>query len=105
MWPVFVFDPDVLEHAAPPRVAFLLDALESLRERYREHGSDLLVIRGNPAEEFPRLAEETGAEASSGITIIQISPSDATRGRETCSMKWTSNMPSTTTPSTTNPAR
>ena len=41
--PVFVFDPDVMAHGAPPRMAFLLDALASLRETYREHGSDLRV--------------------------------------------------------------
>ncbi|WP_225334587.1 cryptochrome/photolyase family protein [Halomicrobium urmianum] len=61
--PVFVLDDDVLAHAAPPRVAFLLDALASLRAWYRERGSDLLVERGDPAEVLPRLADEHGAEA------------------------------------------
>lgn len=61
--PVFVFDPAVLEHAAPPRVAFLLDALESLRDWYRERGGGLLTVRGDPTTELPRLADEHGAEA------------------------------------------
>jgi deoxyribodipyrimidine photo-lyase len=60
--PVFVFDPAVLEHGAPPRVSFLLDALGSLRAAYRERGSDLLVIRGNPRDVLPELAEEYGAD-------------------------------------------
>ena len=63
--PAFVFDPDVMAHGAPPRMAFLLDALASLRETYREHGSDLLVARGDPAEEIPRLVEEYDAD---GVT-------------------------------------
>jgi deoxyribodipyrimidine photo-lyase len=61
--PVFVFDPDVLQYASPPRVAFLLGALDSLQECYREHGSDLLAVEGDPAEELPALAAEHDAEA------------------------------------------
>ena len=54
---VFVFDPEVLAHAAPPRVAFLLDALEGVRERYRDLGSDLLVREGDPGEVLAELAD------------------------------------------------
>ncbi|WP_284009661.1 cryptochrome/photolyase family protein [Haloarcula pelagica] len=61
--PVFVFDQDVLAHGAPPRVAFMLDALDSLREWYRAHDSDLLVARGDPREVLPDLAREYGADA------------------------------------------
>jgi len=61
----FVFDPRVLEHAAPPRVAFLLDALESLRNEYRDRGGDLLLARGDPREVLPALAGELDAE---GVT-------------------------------------
>jgi deoxyribodipyrimidine photo-lyase len=60
--PVFVFDPDVLAYASPPRVAFLLAALDSLRTGYRERGGDLVVTRGDPAEELPRLAEKHDAD-------------------------------------------
>ncbi|NHN58482.1 MULTISPECIES: deoxyribodipyrimidine photo-lyase [Halorussus] len=59
--PVFVLDPEVLAHAGPPRVAFLLDALRSLRADYRELGGDLLVTRGDPREELPRIAAERDA--------------------------------------------
>ena len=60
--PVFVFDDAVLEHAGPPRVRFMLDALAALRERYRERGSDLVLARGDPRELLPRLAREHGAD-------------------------------------------
>jgi deoxyribodipyrimidine photo-lyase len=60
--PVFVFDPTVLEHGAPPRVAFMLDALDALRAAYREQGSDLVVARGNPVEVVPALADEYDAD-------------------------------------------
>ncbi|USZ68559.1 DNA photolyase family protein [Halorussus salilacus] len=63
--PVFVLDPGILDHASPPRAAALLDALESLRANYRELGGDLLVVRGDPREELPRVADEYGAEAVS----------------------------------------
>jgi deoxyribodipyrimidine photo-lyase len=60
--PVFVLDPEVLAHAGPPRVAFLCDALRWLRGWYRDRDSDLLVVRGNPTEVLPQLADEHGAE-------------------------------------------
>ncbi|GAA0252171.1 cryptochrome/photolyase family protein [Haladaptatus pallidirubidus] len=60
--PVFVFDREVLGHAAPPRVSYMLSALESLRESYRKRGGDLLVAHGDPREELPRIAAELGAE-------------------------------------------
>lgn len=61
--PTFVLDPEVLKHASPPRVAFMLDALDALREDYRGLGGDLLVVRGDPREELPRIADKHGAEA------------------------------------------
>ena len=60
--PVFVLDDDVLAHASPPRVAFLLDALRSLRTDYREAGSDLLVRHGNPDAVLLDLVDAVGAE-------------------------------------------
>ena len=53
---VFVFDDAVLEHAGAPRVSFMLDALASLREGYRERGSELFVRHGDPAEVLVDLA-------------------------------------------------
>ena len=61
--PVFVFDDDVLEHASPPRVRFMLDALAALRGWYRDRGGDLVVARGDPREVLPELAAAHDAES------------------------------------------
>ena len=60
--PVFIFDRDVLAHAGPPRVAFMLDALSDLRSWYRDHGSDLVVREGDPREVLPAVAAEYDAD-------------------------------------------
>lgn len=60
--PVFVFDPLILEHAGPPRVAFMLDALADLRERYRERGSDLLFVEGEPTGSLMDAVAAVGAD-------------------------------------------
>ncbi|QLG26936.1 deoxyribodipyrimidine photo-lyase [Halorarum halophilum] len=60
--PAFVVDDGVLEHAGATRVRFMLDALASLRATYRGLGSDLLVVRGDPTEELPRLASHHDAD-------------------------------------------
>ncbi|MFP9193489.1 cryptochrome/photolyase family protein [Natronosalvus vescus] len=56
--PVFVFDPTILEHASPVRVACLLEALEALAEWYREQGSDLVVARGESSGVIPDLVDQ-----------------------------------------------
>ncbi|MGM0606535.1 MAG: deoxyribodipyrimidine photo-lyase, partial [Halobacteriota archaeon] len=60
--PVFVFDRDVLDHAAPPRVAFMLEALADLRSWYRDRGSDLVVLEGDPAEVLVDFADRMNAD-------------------------------------------
>jgi len=60
--PVFIFDRDVLDHAGPPRVSFMLDALATLREWYRDRGSDLVVASGDPQEVLPEVASTHGAD-------------------------------------------
>jgi deoxyribodipyrimidine photo-lyase len=59
--PLFVFDPAVLEHASPIRVACLLEALEDLRAWYRERGSGLVVAHGEANEAVPEVAAEHDA--------------------------------------------
>ncbi|WP_263018735.1 cryptochrome/photolyase family protein [Natronobiforma cellulositropha] len=61
--PVFVFDPVVLAHGSPIRVASLLEALAGLRAFYRDRGSDLVVGRGDPGDVLLDLAEEYGVES------------------------------------------
>jgi len=63
--PVFVFDPSVLAHAGPPRAHFLLDAVDDLRESYRNRGRTLLLARGTPERILPTLAETLDV---SGVT-------------------------------------
>jgi deoxyribodipyrimidine photo-lyase len=60
--PVFVFDDDVLAHASPNRVAFMLDALAALRADYRERGSDLVLRRGDPREVLVDVAADVDAD-------------------------------------------
>jgi deoxyribodipyrimidine photo-lyase len=61
---VFVLDPGILAAAgmAPARLWFLAESLRELAARWREAGSRLLLLRGDPAVELPRLAAATGAE-------------------------------------------
>ncbi|MBM4456132.1 MAG: deoxyribodipyrimidine photolyase, partial [Verrucomicrobia bacterium] len=60
---VFVLDPAILGSTdmAPARVWFLLESLAELQRRWREAGSRLLVLEGDPAALLPRLAEALGA--------------------------------------------
>lgn len=60
--PLFVLDDALLAHAGPPRIAFLRDALDSLSEWYRDCGSDLLIVRGDPRTVVPEIATEYGAD-------------------------------------------
>nr|WP_224337387.1 deoxyribodipyrimidine photo-lyase [Haloprofundus halobius] len=60
--PVFVFDDLILEHAAAPRVRYMLDSLAALRGRYRDRGSDLVAVRGDPSTLLVDLVEEFDAE-------------------------------------------
>jgi deoxyribodipyrimidine photo-lyase len=56
--PLFVLDPAVYEAAGPPRQAYLL---RSLAELDRRLGHRLVVRRGDPVAEVPRLTAEVGA--------------------------------------------
>jgi deoxyribodipyrimidine photo-lyase len=62
---VFCFDAAILEKddIAPARVAYLLGCLEELEENYRQKGSQLLIIRGNPCQAIPHLATTLSAKA------------------------------------------
>ena len=59
---VYVLDPQVIspsEHLppmAPARLWFLIETLIELQQRWREAGSRLLVVAGDPVELLPRLA-------------------------------------------------
>ena len=60
---VFVLDPAELQHPtmAPARRWFLLESLRELQQRWREAGSRLLLLEGDPLELLPLLARRLGA--------------------------------------------
>ena len=66
---VYVLDPQVItppEHLppmAPARLWFLVESLIELQQRWREAGSRLLILEGDPVTVLPQLAERIGAEA------------------------------------------
>lgn len=62
---LFVLDPDILAHAGPPRVAFLLDALEALRTAYQQVGGTLLLAHGQARDVVPALASSHAVESVS----------------------------------------
>ncbi|MFN9622217.1 MAG: FAD-binding domain-containing protein [Cyanobacteriota bacterium] len=61
---VVVLDPALLSSPdlAPARVWFLCESLRELAERWRQAGSRLLLLGGDPAEVLPQLAAAIGAE-------------------------------------------
>jgi deoxyribodipyrimidine photo-lyase len=63
--PVFVLDPRLVaaSRASAPRVSFLLDCLARLSDQLARRGCPLVVRRGDPAVELPKLLAETRAEA------------------------------------------
>jgi deoxyribodipyrimidine photo-lyase len=62
---VFCLDPAILERddIAPARMAYLWGCLAELAANYRQKGSQLLIIRGNPSEAIPHLAKTLSAKA------------------------------------------
>lgn len=62
--PVFVLDPGLLAsgRTGAPRVHFLLDCLRRLADTLAERGSRLVVRRGDPVRELPRLVRELRAD-------------------------------------------
>jgi deoxyribodipyrimidine photo-lyase len=67
--PLFVLDPRLIDpqgrFTGAARVRFLLEALRALDASLRDQGSALLLRRGDPRDEVPRLVRESGAAAVS----------------------------------------
>jgi deoxyribodipyrimidine photo-lyase len=61
---VFVFEDRLLlgSRVGPPRLRFLWDALEGLAGDLKRRGHRLILRRGDPVAEIPRLIRESGAE-------------------------------------------
>ena len=81
--PVFVVDDRLLNgrHASGPRTQFMLECLHDLRSALRERGGDLVIRRGNPEHELPRLAR--AVRADSVYFTADVSPYARERGRRT----------------------
>ncbi|WP_259519783.1 deoxyribodipyrimidine photo-lyase [Halanaeroarchaeum sp. HSR-CO] len=60
--PIFCLDDDILQYAGRPRVRFMLEALRDLRKRYRDLGTDLIVVHGDPSVQIPAVAAEYDAD-------------------------------------------
>ena len=61
---VYVLDPELLaaDTMAPARLWFLIESLRELAEGWRQAGSRLLLLRGDPLTLLPALARAMGAE-------------------------------------------
>ncbi|MDA0181442.1 DNA photolyase family protein [Solirubrobacter phytolaccae] len=64
--PVFVLDDRLLDgrFESANRASFLFDCLKDLRTALQERGGNLVVVRGKPEAELPKLAREHGATAT-----------------------------------------
>lgn len=62
---VFCLDPNILERddVAPARVTYMIGCLQALQKRYRQAGSQLLILRGDPVQAIPALAAALSAKA------------------------------------------
>jgi deoxyribodipyrimidine photo-lyase len=60
---VFCLDPNLLkkEDVAPPRIHYMIGSLAALEDAYKEAGSTLLILQGEPATALPQLAQALGA--------------------------------------------
>jgi deoxyribodipyrimidine photo-lyase len=65
VWCAFVFDRNILDllPRADRRVEFIRESLVALDEALAQQGGGLIVLRGDPVDEIPRLAHELGVAA------------------------------------------
>ncbi|MFN5149735.1 MAG: cryptochrome/photolyase family protein [Flavobacteriia bacterium] len=63
--PVFVFDTTILSKLPPndQRIIFIYKEIERLKAEYASHGSDLIVLYGDPVVEIPKLATQQTIES------------------------------------------
>ncbi len=64
--PVFVFDRNILDDVTDRRdrrISFLYESVKELRSRLRGHGSDLVILHGDPQSCIPDLAEALDVDA------------------------------------------
>lgn len=63
--PVFIFDKNILSKlpSNDQRILFIHSALLELKKVYQNHGSDLVVVYGDPLVEIPKLAKEFNVDS------------------------------------------
>lgn len=61
--PALIHPPESLPPMAPARLWFLVESLRELQRRWRDVGSRLLVVAGDPVQLLPRLASLLEASA------------------------------------------
>ncbi len=60
--PLYILDPTLLSKEAPKRKAFLFNSLHSLAEKLEELNCPLIVRRGDPQVELPKIFKESNAQ-------------------------------------------
>ncbi len=62
---VFCLDPNLLnrDDIAPARVSYMIGCLQHLQQRYQQAGSQLFILKGEPTQAIPHLAEIFKAKA------------------------------------------
>ena len=71
---LFCLDPGILggDDIAPARVTYMIGCLAELQQNYQQLGSQLLIIKGEPAKAIPQLAE--ALEAKSVYWNLDVEP-------------------------------
>ena len=59
--PAVIAPPEHLQPMAPARLWFLIESLIELQQRWRDAGSRLVILQGDPVELLPRFAAEINA--------------------------------------------
>lgn len=62
---LFCLDTNILDRddVAPARITYMIGCLQELQESYQKLGSQLIVIKGEPAKDIPLLAKSLQAQA------------------------------------------
>jgi deoxyribodipyrimidine photo-lyase len=66
VFPVFIFDPEILnrlENKEDRRVEFIWESINELKESLNQLDSDIIVRLGNPIEVIPQLCKEFSIDA------------------------------------------
>lgn len=79
---IFCLDPNILEseNIAPARIAYMIGCLQELQESYLQAGSQLIILKGEPTQEIPKLA--TALNAKGVFWNLDVEPYARERDRQ-----------------------